>query len=330
MFSARLSSRIRQSLTILIVSGLTGACLESGDDRHAARSNSPTSFDTVFRVGSPEDSSLAQPRILAGSDAQIVLYDSYNTSVQAYDTKGNRLWAVGRQGGGPGEFRNVIDIGIAPDSTIWILDGGAGHIVRLDPATGEQIDLPLRLGDAQLRVLPLRSGTVALRLAADHFGGVLDTGGNMVATIPFPDSALALVDPFLRQPLAAAYRNSDSWAAIFPRGNVFALYDGASTRCMGRLPDAAPFPAALSAEGPPRATAIGVALLDGVVVILRQSKVRGGPSELDWYDSDSCAFVTSEVLDGRHVALASMGEVLVLVREELYPELIGVRVRQNR
>lgn len=60
------------------------------------------------------------------ADAAGTLYvlDAGSQRVHAYDAAGRHLRALGRSGGGPGEFKQAMGMTLAPDGNLWVMDPG--------------------------------------------------------------------------------------------------------------------------------------------------------------------------------------------------------------
>ncbi len=71
-------------------------------------------------------------RIVAtGRDGGIYVIDRSNSRVVAFDSAGGHLWSVGREGGGPGEFRWPAGVTVGPDGTVEVMDVGNRKIERI-------------------------------------------------------------------------------------------------------------------------------------------------------------------------------------------------------
>ena len=75
------------------------------------------------------------PRIFVDEAAgEIYVLDSQLHEIQVFDTGGEWLRGIGREGEGPGEFRNAGDMYLAPDGQIGVMQVFPGRIVQLTPA----------------------------------------------------------------------------------------------------------------------------------------------------------------------------------------------------
>ena len=87
----------------------------------------------------PEAFYLLWPGIVAtGRDGSIYVIDRSNHRVVAFDSAGGHLWSVGREGGGPGEFRWPSGVTVGPDGTVEVMDIGNRKIERI-AADGESL-----------------------------------------------------------------------------------------------------------------------------------------------------------------------------------------------
>ncbi len=130
-------------------------------------------LEELWRIGGEEDEDNLLgviDRVLVDDDGTVYLLDIQLVEVQVFDTDGEYVRSLGKQGDGPGELRNVRDLLFLPDGTVGLVQGFPGRIVKVDldglPA-GE-----LKPGGDD----PSAGGFFALRSAASS-GGRLVLGG---------------------------------------------------------------------------------------------------------------------------------------------------------
>jgi hypothetical protein len=70
--------------------------------------------------------------VVAGEDGTIYVADGMAYEVRAFSPEGEPLRQMGREGGGPGEFRAVLSLGTLGD-TLVVLDPGNGRLGFLSP-----------------------------------------------------------------------------------------------------------------------------------------------------------------------------------------------------
>jgi hypothetical protein len=70
--------------------------------------------------------------VVAGDDGTIYVADGLAYEIRAFSADGESLRRIGREGGGPGEFRAVLSLGMLGD-TLVVLDPGNGRLGFLSP-----------------------------------------------------------------------------------------------------------------------------------------------------------------------------------------------------
>jgi hypothetical protein len=73
------------------------------------------------------------PRIMVDDSGEIYVLDSQLHEILVFDNGGEWLRTIGREGEGPGEFRNPGDMFHSPDGDIGVMQVFPGRIVRLTP-----------------------------------------------------------------------------------------------------------------------------------------------------------------------------------------------------
>ena len=85
---------------------------------------------------------------LHDDEGNIYLLDGQVSEIHIFDTEGELLETIGRQGEGPGEFQNGGDMFWTPDGEICVVQAFPGKLVMLTPdgAPGTTFSLPYRDG----------------------------------------------------------------------------------------------------------------------------------------------------------------------------------------
>lgn len=119
------------------VAGSVATVIDTVGDTIVARTTGslPTdqlrTLDVVWRVGEGDDPATSFATITSvavGPDGRLLVWDSRTPALRVYSADGTLVRAVGRVGGGPGEYRRVNGIAALPDGR-WVLwDGGNARI----------------------------------------------------------------------------------------------------------------------------------------------------------------------------------------------------------
>ena len=84
----------------------------------------PLTVEQELRLGSVDDSENALTwfrSLVVGPDGRIFTAHPMENAVKLHDAQGNLVRTVGREGEGPGEFKNVGTMGLIGD-TLWVMD----------------------------------------------------------------------------------------------------------------------------------------------------------------------------------------------------------------
>ncbi len=98
-------------------------------------------LDEQWRIGTDDDDEFfgVISRVTTDSDGNVYALDSQLTEVRVYDADGNYLRTVGREGEGPGEFRNPNDMYLGLGDKIGVLQVFPGKVVQLSK-DGDPLD----------------------------------------------------------------------------------------------------------------------------------------------------------------------------------------------
>jgi hypothetical protein len=153
------SSAVRSMLTICalcLVSAAASACGGAEERPHGAvirdsagvaivESHSPQwsdgdgwslSREPLVRIGSVEGAPEYQFSRIEGavrlSDGRIVVADAGANEVRFFDAAGRFLTKTGRRGDAPGEYRQIVSLGLGPGDSIWVYDFGNRRFTIID------------------------------------------------------------------------------------------------------------------------------------------------------------------------------------------------------
>jgi hypothetical protein len=104
-------------------------------------------LDELWRIGGDTDDENeffgVISEIVHDDEGRLYLVDAQLSEVKVFDAEGAFVRAIGREGEGPGEFRNPSDVFLLPGGNVGVLQLFPGRIVELTP-TGEPVrDFPL-------------------------------------------------------------------------------------------------------------------------------------------------------------------------------------------
>lgn len=93
----------------------------------------------IGELDGPDKYTFGQIRELAvGPQGTIYVYDGAVKALRAYDSTGRYLRTIGAEGGGPGEYREVLGLAVLPDGRLLLDDPRLGRI-NVYSATGDPL-----------------------------------------------------------------------------------------------------------------------------------------------------------------------------------------------
>jgi hypothetical protein len=169
----------------------------------------------VWRVGGDDESDVLLGKVgvaASGSAGEVYVLDSQLSEVQVFDRKGEHIDTLGREGEGPGEFRQPVNLYLPGDGTLAVQQAYPGKITYLGlddglPRGTWQINLndPEAGGFAFLSIARQRGGTFAISASSPVFDqeaneirntnylAVVDADGSELARLSEVSSVRSLV-----------------------------------------------------------------------------------------------------------------------------------------
>ncbi len=92
-------------------------------------------LEEQWRLGTEDDDEIfgVITDVISDDDGNLYMLDSQLNEVKVYDADGEYLRTIGREGEGPGEFRNAFNLFRIPGGNIGILQVAPGKIINLTP-----------------------------------------------------------------------------------------------------------------------------------------------------------------------------------------------------
>ena len=125
-------------------------------DRPKGRVFASGQWTEVQRISDEAGRLFTNPQLLAVRGDTAYLYDAGTQELFAIERNGSLRWRVGRAGKGPREFSNPVDLQVAPNGTLHVLDSDVSRITIVD-AAGKVAEMRT-VGERLHRIVPRRTG----------------------------------------------------------------------------------------------------------------------------------------------------------------------------
>lgn len=185
--------------------------------REAEREMVAPGWDTLFTVGgSLEDTLLLSPDQLDAGPRGVGVADSDAGRILLFDHEGRLEWVVGREGGGPSEFRNVRDLEFGRSGSLWVLDAPNNRLTRISPSGSVGLRVPLHdLESVPEQILYVRDGPRITLFTMDRQEPLVtvDGSGRVLETRPFPWDGFSELPTLVTQ-VVSDWRSGQEWTAM--------------------------------------------------------------------------------------------------------------------
>lgn len=297
---------------------------------------------TVLVGGQPHDSALISPFRLAASSEGLSLVDFYPRQVRRYDHSGRLQWEYGAQGGGPGEFRQPLDMKVDSEGRAWVLDPANARITVVSPSGATERTIPLgRIGGDPHEMVPLSDDRALLVLSRpERPFVVIDSLGAVVSAQEFPSPRFAGMHYLATQLVTGNDPASGAWVAAYRMGDGFFAFDRQSPLpWRGWFVEEVPFPEVITTRtGGHRSTrhrdrpvsaARSVALSPEHIYVLFGG-VSGQRSRIvDRYSLRAGEYERSYLLPEKVLEIAWYDGGLYAIQDDPYPELSRLELRDG-
>lgn len=182
--------------------------------------------------GNEADTTLLDPYIIAASGDRVYIVEG-DQFVEARDTLAQKVWRKGKIGSGPGEFRNIRDVKVAPNGEVWVHDPVNARITRLSPK-GSIVGYisTQNVGHSENMVPGPAASAILLPPYADADILTIDTTGVVIDRDTIAWAGYHELEHLSRQFETANDPATGRWAMGFSFGNGWLAFDehGGSAR----------------------------------------------------------------------------------------------------
>ncbi len=295
----------------------------------------------VHRIADQDGRLLTNPQLLAAGGDTAYVYDAGTQELIALSKTGKVVWRIGRAGRGPREFSNPVDLQIAPNGDLHVLDADVSRITIVNRA-GRVADMHT-VQERLHRIVPRASGWWGVSLGRPElFVSVTTQGQAQVDRGVAGPPDIAARHILAREPQVAPLPNGGAvvafvWASrlllVDPAGNLTADLEG---------PEHIPFAEirTYTIETPQTATvtrvdpkalsgAREVAANDTMALVVFGGTTGDRGKVVDRYDLRSKRYVDSARLPRQPAAIRIVGNALLALELDPAPALVFYEWRRT-
>jgi hypothetical protein len=301
----------------------------------SARRIIASEWDTLWvHHASLEDTTLIGPIGLQTIDSVLFVLDRGANRVTALSTRDGRyLWGVGRRGGGPDEFRQLMSFRRRDSSTIAVVDVGNARVsaVTLDGRISGTKPLP---SDVVLYAeCQVDSLTIGATFKPDTQFTVLGPHGDVRSRFLVPWSDLQGASPLLQQVMLTEVDGRGCVAAGVRGGGVALLNDARIVRSHEYI-ETVPLPEVSQSGQLVRVSSQAIAARDvkvfaDTVFVLFQGLTPQQGRIIDMYHLGTLRYLGSIVLPVSAIKFAVDGRVFYLLRSRSGVFEVGAFRKRN-
>lgn len=292
------------------------------------------SWTEVRRIADDAGRLLTNPRLLAVRGDDVYVYDAGTQELIALSRSGAVKWRVGRSGRGPREFSNPVDLQVAPNGNLHILDADVSRITVVEPA-GRVTDMRT-VAERLHRIVPRASGWWGVSLGQPNLFVTLTREGRPSAEAGVaapPDIATRHI--LVREPHVAPLPNGGAVVAFVWASRLLVVDAAGKVTADLEGPEYIPFAEIRSytIEVPQQATvqridpkarsgALELAANDTMALVVFGGGTQDWGKVVDRYDLRTKRYVDSARLPRQPNAIRIVGNTLIALELEPAPSLV--------
>jgi hypothetical protein len=334
-------SRVIALASASLLLSLSSAAQPTPAARSKERVFAPGRWTEVQRIADDAGRLLTNPRLLAARGDAVYVYDAGTQELLALSRSGKVRWRVGRSGRGPREFSNPVDLQIAPNGDLHILDADVSRITVVDRA-GRVTDMRT-VAERLHRFVPRVSGWWGVSLGRpDLFVPVTSEGRpSDEAGVPAPVD-IAARHILVREPHVAPLPNGGAVVAFVWASRLLLVDAAGKVTADLEGPEYIPFAEIRSytIEVPQTATvqridpkarsgALEVAANDTVALVVFGGGTQDWGKVVDRFDLRAKRYVDSARLPRQPSAIRIVGNTLIALELEPAPSLVFYEWRRT-
>ena len=331
------------SLSFVAIGALVAVPCDAGSQtaRPGGRTFAAGSWVEVARVADEAGRLLTDPIMIAGRGDTAYVYDAGTQELVALGRTG-ALWRAGRAGKGPREFSSPVDLRVAPNGDIHVLDPDVSRITIVDLA-GRVVDMR-RVEERLHRIVPRRFGWWAVSLGRPDLLIALNGDGRLAppgAVRSPPDIASRHI--LAREPFVVPMPNGGAlvgfvWASrlifVDANGRVDVDMEGPEHVPFAEIRNysiSLPQKATVQRVDPKaRVAARDITANDTMALVLFGGSTRDRGKLVDRYDLRTRRYVESARLPRQPAMIRLVGNSLLALERDPAPAVVWYEWRSHR
>lgn len=280
------------------------------------------------------------PRFVVADNGRVYVFDEDSRSISALDAHGQLAWDLSKDRPKSKPLGRGIDIKLAPDGTLHVLDPENSRIVVVSRSGKIAREIPLAKSPRIAQIAFLDSGQIVLMPILGERLTIIDGMGKVLREVSLPWPGFARLAPLARQGGVASNGKGD-WVFAFSLGDGwFSFHNTNALPFSGKYVEYRPFPAVdvlkygnnvdsgLAEYSP--CTGCSVALTNSSMYVLAGGSKSSLQEVIDEFDLQSGLYVRSYQLPSRMIAIAVFGGVHYVITPGPNGRVIALRSRSAK
>ena len=311
--------------------------LWEGVDGAGTRRFASIEWDTLWTIGGEQDTVIGSPSFPRAKGDTLILVDRAVKRLLAVGKNGDILWIAGREGSGPGEYKNIRDIQITGAGDVAVNDPENGRITILDSQGHVRREIASSMVPRAEVFAPIAETLALVTVAPEQPLRILDYSGVEKSRLDMPWEQFGSLSLIIKQGIVAV--DGDRWVYLFGQGNGWFAFRAAKPEVgAGRFVEHAAFPVVVTTQTrsqqsrrmlqPRPCTACSATLRGDTLYVHFGGRSQEAFRVLDVYTvSDSAYQYSIQLPTVAEAVEVGPGGRVHLVRTDPFPQIITVKHR---